>query len=239
MGYGSGGMQQGYTPNPYQTGGVGPGPVPQESQQYQQQGGSGIGLGSRFKLQVTPRGFMVLAGIVVVVALLVWLLFSIFGGGGDDPNVAPPNITQPTPPVYPEYGATEVPADYLPDETPNPLDGLSLAVQPTQTPVSTPLPTFELLKKGMEGPEVEMLQIRLKYFGYLTGVADGQYGPATSDAVKKFQEGANLQVDGMAGNETLQRLYSLPFDAEEAAANPDGAPGANTEILTEKPDIPG
>lgn len=234
-------MQQGYTPNQYQpSDGYGPGPVPQQPQMQQQQGGSGFGTGGRFKLQITPRGIMVLVGILVVLGLLIWLLVTIFGGGGDDPNTAQPNITQPTPLNYPVYGTTEVPADYMPEETVNPLENLGgLSVPDVATPVPTALPTFEKLGKGDKGAEVEMLQTRLKYFGYLTGEVDGQYGPATSEAVKQFQEGANLAVDGVAGNETLRTLYSLPYDPNEAAANPDGAPGANTETLSEKPDIPG
>lgn len=237
QGYNPQQQQMGYDPQqPYQpAGGYAPDPIPQQS------GASGFGLGGRFKFQITPRGLMVMGGVLVVLILLIWLLVSIFGGGenGNDNNTNLGTITQPTPLSYPMFNETAVPADYVPEETADPLGQLPLAVAATATPVPTAMPTFEKLGKGDEGPDVVTLQTRLKYFGFLPGDIDGQYGPATSDAVKKFQEGANLSVDGVAGNDTLRTLYSLPFDEADAAVNPEGGATGAGGTLTEKPDIPG
>lgn len=211
------------------------------NQQYRGRPQPSVGVpvsGGRFKL--TKKGLIVIGGALVLVVLLIILIVSILGGGKqDDPTTGQlvPQV-QHTPQNYPMFGATEAPPEIL-TPTEDPLLSLPLAVDPTPTVAPTEMPVFETLRNGDSGPEVEQLQTRLKYYGYLEGTVDGQYGPATADAVKKFQEYAGLAVDGRAGNETLRMLYSLPFDEMEAMTNLDSAPGANRPVLTAKPDTPG
>ena len=52
---------------------------------------------------------------------------------------------------------------------------------------------------------------------------DGSYGPATQDAVKKFQESAGLTADGYAGLETSSMLiYKMYYNmAVNGASGPD------------------
>ena len=64
------------------------------------------------------------------------------------------------------------------------------------------------LKKGSRGEEVRMLQLRLQELGYFTDVVDGDFGPATREAVRAFQRRNDLSVDGIAGKQTQTRLYS-------------------------------
>jgi len=64
-----------------------------------------------------------------------------------------------------------------------------------------------ILKKGSRGSQVIDLQNRLIKLGYLSGKADGIYGPLTEQAVKKFQKDHGLIVDGIAGPKTLSSLY--------------------------------
>lgn len=64
------------------------------------------------------------------------------------------------------------------------------------------------LRYGSEGEQVTALQNRLIALGYLSGTADGKYGPNTKSAVKSFQKAASLKADGIAGEETQQKLYS-------------------------------
>lgn len=64
------------------------------------------------------------------------------------------------------------------------------------------------LRYGSEGDQVTVLQNRLIALGYLTGTADGKYGKNTKAAVKAFQKAASLKADGVAGEETQQKLYS-------------------------------
>lgn len=65
------------------------------------------------------------------------------------------------------------------------------------------------LRKGMSGNEVALLQTSLKSFdSYMFGniVVDGQYGSATENYVKIFQQMKKLTVDGIAGPATLSAL---------------------------------
>lgn len=63
----------------------------------------------------------------------------------------------------------------------------------------------------MQGEDVKEVQKALIKAGFDVGSAgaDGQYGPSTFTAVKKFQEAKNLLVDGVVGSITLQKLGIL------------------------------
>ena len=67
--------------------------------------------------------------------------------------------------------------------------------------------TFEKLQKGDSGSAVVEMQDVLKGLGYLAEIT-GIYDDATYWAVKSFQERNGLSSDGIAGNETLTKLYS-------------------------------
>ena len=56
--------------------------------------------------------------------------------------------------------------------------------------------------------DVTKLQNRLIELGYLSGAATGLYGATTVQAVQTFQEYHGLPMDGKAGQETLNLLYS-------------------------------
>ncbi|HXR11805.1 MAG TPA: peptidoglycan-binding protein [Gaiellaceae bacterium] len=64
------------------------------------------------------------------------------------------------------------------------------------------------LKPGDTGAKVKELQQALAKLAYLSGTADGKYGPATTAAVKSFQQVAGLTTDGVAGPKTLAALRS-------------------------------
>lgn len=66
--------------------------------------------------------------------------------------------------------------------------------------------TYTTLQNGSRGPEVEKLQDSLLAAGYNVTV-DGQYGPKTAAAVRQYQQDNGLTVDGMAGEQTLGKLY--------------------------------
>ncbi len=65
-----------------------------------------------------------------------------------------------------------------------------------------------VLKLGSKGDDVKKMQQRLKELDYLKGSADGDFGEATETAVKNFQANNGLQMDGVAGSATLNKLYS-------------------------------
>lgn len=65
---------------------------------------------------------------------------------------------------------------------------------------------------GSRGDEVKKLQQYLIDSGYDIGSygLDGVYGNDTANAVKKYQQDNGLAVDGIAGNNTLSKMYSTP-----------------------------
>jgi murein L,D-transpeptidase YcbB/YkuD len=78
----------------------------------------------------------------------------------------------------------------------------------TQTATTSALavPEDVTLKSGDEGASAKKLQRALNALGYDVGKADGVFGPATVEAVKKFQADSGLDADGVAGQETLSAL---------------------------------
>jgi peptidoglycan hydrolase-like protein with peptidoglycan-binding domain len=61
------------------------------------------------------------------------------------------------------------------------------------------------LRVGAHGRDVRQLQRLLKQVGIDVQV-DGQYGPGTADAVRRFQRAAHLLVSGVAGPRTARAL---------------------------------
>ena len=65
------------------------------------------------------------------------------------------------------------------------------------------------MKEGAEGQDVKALQEQLVDLGYLDAdQVDRVYGPVTIAAVQAFQKRNNLHADGLAGEKTLELLYS-------------------------------
>jgi hypothetical protein len=77
----------------------------------------------------------------------------------------------------------------------------------TTAPPARQLPApVTTLKPGDTGTQVAVLQRALASLGFSSGKADGQYGPATKDAVARFQHSAGLAADGILGPATLRAL---------------------------------
>ena len=93
---------------------------------------------------------------------------------------------------------------------------------PTPTPSATPA----MLSSGSSGDEVKALQSRLQQLGFYSGVLDGDYGKGTRAAVKLFQAQHGLDDDGIAGQKTLEMLYSN--DAQPMLVTP---PPAAVQVL--------
>lgn len=89
------------------------------------------------------------------------------------------------------------------------------------------------LKYGSSGSEVEKLQNALIEAGYDVGGtgADGVFGNKTAAAVKQYQKDNGLAVDGIAGKNTLGKLYSTGSNnsssADVTAKTENGNAGAN------------
>jgi hypothetical protein len=65
---------------------------------------------------------------------------------------------------------------------------------------------IKLLKKGMKGEEVKVLQTLLNKNGYQL-IVDGDFGFMTETAVKSYQKEKGIVVDGIVGTKTWAMLY--------------------------------
>ena len=72
-------------------------------------------------------------------------------------------------------------------------------------PGSSELPDV-LLSEGSKGPDVQRLQSVLVRLGYLSGKADGDFGPKTKQALTRFQRDWRLTADGEYGPRTRAAL---------------------------------
>lgn len=96
------------------------------------------------------------------------------------------------------------------------------------TSVITPTNTKNYLQYGDTGSEVKTLQTKLNKVGYKLAV-DGSYGDATKAAVKSFQTKYKLEVDGIAGKNTIAKL-----DAVIAVQNKNTSTANKTPSKTPK-----
>lgn len=85
---------------------------------------------------------------------------------------------------------------------------LNLLVIGTVAHVRAPsyAPLEAISRNGSRGDEVRAIQERLIEWGYLSGSADGIFGPDTENAVRAFQKKNGLTVDGIAGPATLRAM---------------------------------
>lgn len=72
-----------------------------------------------------------------------------------------------------------------------------------------------VLRRGNRGSAVRHLQMNLKGLAFNCGIPDGIYGKATEDAVRRFQTIHNLSVDGIAGSQTLEKIYSIVSEIQK------------------------
>lgn len=82
-----------------------------------------------------------------------------------------------------------------------------------------------ILKNGSEGSDVKELQTALVQLGYSCGSygCDGEFGDATQQAVRRFQQDSGCDVDGEVGPETLAAL--------EEALGGDAITGYHVNIM--------
>jgi hypothetical protein len=64
-----------------------------------------------------------------------------------------------------------------------------------------------LLKLGSKGPDVKLAQGRLVHLKVARLAIDGEFGPQTAAAVKKFQKDHKLEVDAIIGQNTWSAMW--------------------------------
>ena len=78
--------------------------------------------------------------------------------------------------------------------------------------------SYKTLKTGSRGDDVKKMQTALKEKGYYSGKLDGIFGKGTLSAVKAFQKDNGLKTDGIAGPQTLGKLYAKNTETTEKPA---------------------
>jgi hypothetical protein len=77
-------------------------------------------------------------------------------------------------------------------------------------PRGRPLFGARVIRRGMRGYDVGVLQFLLERHGVRPGALDGRFGARTATAVRRFQRRAGLTPDGVVGPHTAKRLCSQP-----------------------------
>ena len=118
----------------------------------------------------------------------------------------------------------EGPAAGMPRTAPGGTDASA-----TQATVRAPGTTTSNLRRGSKGSDVSSLQQMLIDKGYDLGDtgADGKFGPRTAAAVKQFQTDFGLQVDGIAGDQTMSALNRAQGGARPTPASPGALPSSS------------
>ena len=91
------------------------------------------------------------------------------------------------------------------------------------------------LKKGMQGNDVQALQVALMAAGYKLPKygADGDFGAETESAVKELQKDKNLTVDGIYGAKTHAALMADTDDPKDAEPSmPNAVPDDGTYTVS-------
>ena len=98
-------------------------------------------------------------------------------------------------------------------------------VAPTRAPAGITINTSTTLRQGDVSNSVKTMQQKLISLGYLSGTADGNFGPKTYRAVVSFQRANALDPDGIAGKQTLAALNSAEISNGGATGPNASAPG--------------
>lgn len=95
---------------------------------------------------------------------------------------------------------------------------------PTPTPTAAPFVYSRKLEYGDSGDLVSALQSRLLDLGFYEAKVSGGYYQITRNAVRAFQAHNGLIVDGIAGRQTQELLFSADALPVSAAARPSPTP---------------
>ncbi|WP_409251199.1 spore cortex-lytic enzyme [Bacillus sp. SCS-153A] len=93
----------------------------------------------------------------------------------------------------------------------------------------------QVIQKGATGDDVIELQSRLQYIGYYNGNIDGVFGWGTYWAVRNFQYEFGLEIDGLVGQETKDKLvkaskYNKDFVKKQIRQGKDFTHYGGTEL---------
>lgn len=92
-------------------------------------------------------------------------------------------------------------------------------------------PAEGMLRSGSSGAGVREIQTLLQRAGYAVAI-DGDFGPATRQAVRDFQDGHGLEVDGVVGPKTQEALkeYQHAPDEQPGQVAPGSVPAVENAV---------
>jgi len=109
---------------------------------------------------------------------------------------------------YGEYGPEVIPPGILFPEVPPEAPLFMLPEQVEVAPPEYVAAAGIVLQRGSRGDQVRALQTQLRRLGFPAGRVDGIYGPLTEQAVRLFQQSANLPATGMVDEVTWAAIQS-------------------------------
>lgn len=132
--------------------------------------------------------------------------------------VSPESTVPPSPPSVPD-----------PTPVPAPVRSRPRSARPSHKRPRAEEPrrggSGPLLRRGTRGEPVKALQRRLAELGIDPGPLDGIFGPRTEAAVRAFQRREGIEVDGIVGPQTWDRL-GIEVEGDVQRADP----GANLDV---------
>lgn len=90
----------------------------------------------------------------------------------------------------------------------------------------------QTLVVGSRGDDVYELQGRMKFLGYYGGRIDGQFGWQTYNAVRNFQYQFGINIDGIVGPQTKNKLVQATINW-----NPTGTSGGSGSAVMSSPSV--
>lgn len=179
------------------------------------------------KFHLHKRNFAFIA-VAVILALTMPLVFATAANTNEVAKIEEINMEEEasqTPQPTEESPATtdgEIVSDVT-ESAPEPEPTVQPTPEPTPTP--EPEPAYTVLSPGVTDPFVKMIQQRLMDLDYMgQDEPTDLYGPITTQAMEYFQRKNGLPVDGIAGVETQQLLFSdnaKHYTVSEGASGPD------------------
>ena len=110
------------------------------------------------------------------------------------------------------------------------VDGDTSTTSTSAPPVTADCTIETVLREGSVGPEVTCLERQLLDGGFATVPADAMFDATTDLAVRAYQEAEGLEVDGVVGRQTAQRLGiwagplgPMPATDDDCPDTPHGA----------------
>lgn len=113
------------------------------------------------------------------------------------------------------YGIPDFADEYVEQiETTPPM--ADIVIEPADdTPPDPGIRYLGIVRKGMVGSDVKVLQALLDLWGYSCGTVDGDFGRNTLKALVSFQSDHNLEPDGEAGPLTFGVLLNIDYGGSD------------------------